>query len=444
MGFMSFHPNVKLRIVLSFFINVLGNMVTPFMAVYLAKSVGTTMAGVAAMASIVIGVVCAAYGGYLADRIGRKRLILLSEAMNVAAFGVMALFNSPWLHSGVVTMIMTMLISASWIGKPAVEAMLIDVSTTETRKAIYRINYWSNNLAISIAGIIGAYLFSAYLFELLLGAGLISLIAFGIIGLFLTETMPAAAEGSSAAVQPVVEGARPVARERVARPTDQAPRVSFFQRYKEVFGDRRFMLFVLAGILTVSVEMNLTGYIGIRLEQEMHHALWLPGQPWTIDGLSMLGLLRTENTIAVVVLSLFVGRWLRGKSDHRTMMAAMAFNIVGYVYIVVGNLPSLLVVAMMIATIGELVYVPLRQALMVQLVPDHARSSYMAVNSMTNRISQLVSGLNVVIGGFLSAGAMAAFILATGMIGWAILASILPGIRRQEAAEAAELRGRAV
>ncbi|MCC3377282.1 MFS transporter [Cohnella sp. REN36] len=421
MGFRSFHPNVKLRIVLSFFISVLGNMVTPFMAVYLAKTVGTTMAGVAAMASIGIGVACAAYGGHLADRIGRKRLIVLAEGLSVLAFGTMALFNSPWLQSAIVTMVMTMLLSVSWIGKPAVEAMLIDVSTPETRQAIYRINYWSNNLAISIAGVVGAYLFSAYLFELLLGAAFISLIAAILIGAFLTETMPGhAGAGRSAAAS--------------AAP---APRVSFIQRYREVFRDRRFILFVLSGVLIVSVEMNMNGYIGVRLEQEMHQAAWLPGLPWTIDGLPMLGLLRTENTLAIVLFALFAARWLKRRSDYRTMLVAMAFNIVGYVYLVVSNQPSLLVLAMVVATLGELAYVPLRQALMVQLVPDHARSSYMAVNSMTNRVSQVISGLNVVIGGFLAPGGMAVWILATGIAGLALLAGILPGIRRMEAAQAA-------
>lgn len=61
--------------------------------------------------------------------------------------------------------------------KPAVEAMLIDVSGPDTRKAIYRINYWSNNLAISVAGMIGGFFFSDYLFELLLVASVMSLVA---------------------------------------------------------------------------------------------------------------------------------------------------------------------------------------------------------------------------------------------------------------------------
>jgi DHA1 family multidrug resistance protein B-like MFS transporter len=460
MRFRDFHPNVRLRIAMNFFNNTLGNMVTPFMAVYLAKTLGTTIAGTATIAGIAVGLACATLGGHYADRFGRKRMMLLAESLGALAYAVMSLANSPWLYSAAVTLLMTVLVSASWgFGKPAFEAMLIDVSTPDTRKAIYRITYWSNNLAISIAGMIGAYFFSAYLFELLLAVSLLSLLSALVTAFLITETMPASAQGEAssgaadtAAGDDTVADADTAVNAGTADTVDtaaaggdtaaassaaaanrgssgrtgglQGSRVSLLRRYAEVLRDRTFVTYVIAGVLAVSVEMNLTGYIGIRLARDMHQAAWFPGAKLTVDGLSMLGFLRTENTLAVVLLSLFVGRLLRNKSDTRTMLAAMALNVAGYSCIACGNQPALLVLAMLLATVGELVYVPLKQALLVGLVPDHARSSYMAVNGMTNRAAQMVSGLNVVLGGFLPSGAMAVVLLATGFAGIALLAPV--------------------
>ncbi|MFC5451881.1 MFS transporter [Paenibacillus aestuarii] len=419
MTFFQFHPNVRLRILISFITNTLGNMVTPFMAVYFARTMGTTVAGAAAAISIAVGLVCATIGGHYADRIGRKKMMVLAEALSTLAYGVMALANSPWLHSPTLTLLMTMLISAAWgLSKPAVEAMLIDVSAPDTRKAIYRINYWCNNLAISVAGMIGGYFFSDYLLELLIVVGVMSVVALAVTAIYIQETMP----------------------ERQIAPHTQHPadapaaaEMSIVKRYIEVLRDRRFMIYILAGVLSVSVEMNLTGYIGIRLANEVHQTAWLPGWSAAVDGLPLVGYLRTENTIAVVLLSLFVGRMLKGRSDHRVMLAALLCNILGYTYLVFGNQPSLLVLLMLLATAGELTYVPIKQALLVQLVPDHARSTYMAVNSMTNRAAQIISGLNVIIGGFVSPGGMALLILLTGLAGIALLASILPSLQEKQA-----------
>lgn len=424
MTFFQFHPNVRLRIALSFLTNILSNMILPFMTIYFARTLGTTTAGIATTITIVIALLSATIGGHYADRIGRKKMMLIGEGVALLAYAIMTFANSPLWHSAGLTLIMTMISSASWgLSKPAVEAMLIDVSGPDTRKAIYRINYWSNNLAISVAGMIGGFFFSDYLFELLAAASVMSLLAALITAFFLAETMPEAdqaAQGLPAA-------------------SAKQQQASMLERYKEVLRDRRFVIYLLASVLVVSVEMNLSGYIGVRIAQDIQHSPWLPGFSATIDGLPLVGILRTENTIAVVLLSLFVGRLLKNSSDTRVMLFAMFLNVAGYSYLVFGSQPVMLLLLMLVATIGEITYVPLKQAMLVQLVPDHARSSYMALSSMTNRVAIMVSGLNMIIGGFLPTSAMALFILLTGIGGIGLLASILPSLKEEERIQPAAL-----
>lgn len=73
MTFFQFHPNVRLRIALSFLTNILSNMVIPFMSIYFARTLGTTIAGTATTISIAVALISATIGGHYADRVGRKK-----------------------------------------------------------------------------------------------------------------------------------------------------------------------------------------------------------------------------------------------------------------------------------------------------------------------------------------------------------------------------------
>jgi DHA1 family multidrug resistance protein B-like MFS transporter len=414
MRFRDFHPNVRLRIVMNFFVNTLSNMVTPFMAVYFAKTLGNTAAGLTTIVSIAVGLVFATLGGYYADRIGRKKMMLIAEAVCTGAYASMALANSPWFHSAYVTLAMTILNSAGWgLSKPAMEAMLIDVTQPDARKFMYRITYWTNNLSLSVAGIAGAFLFGSYLFELFLAVAFLTMLSFTVTAIFIAETLQKT-------------NAVPEAGQRFGQRSGQEKKLSFFDNYKQVFRDKTFMVYIAASVLLLSVEQNLTNYIGVRLGEQMPETEWLPWLHAKINGLHMLGILRTENTLAVVVLSLFIGALVKGKSDTRTLFAGLALNVLGYGYLAMGNQPALLLLMMLIGTVGELMYVPVKQAYLVNIVPNHARSSYMAINGMVHRTGQILCGLNVIIGGFVPGWGMACLIALTGAVGMLMLYTIVP------------------
>lgn len=411
MRFQDFHPNVKLRIVMSFLTGALGSMVVPFMSVYFAKTLGATAAGLVAILNIVVGLVCATLGGYYADRVGRKRMMLISEAATAAAYLVMAAANSPWCQSPVATLAMTVVVSASWgLHKPAMEAMLIDVTEPHARQAMYRITYWTNNLSMAAAGMIGAFLFADYLFELFLAVGLMTFVSFAVTWIFITEAWKRPDGGPTGAAEPT--------------------KGKLWANYRQVLQDKVFMVYVGAFMLLLSVEINLVNYIGIRLEKEMRLTPWLPWTDWQIDGMQMLGVLRTENTLLVVLLSLVIGALIKQRSDSRIMYAGLLLNVAGYSFLACSNQPALLVLVMFAATVGELIYVPLSQALLVNIVPDHARSSYMAINGMAYRGGMMLSGINIILGGMLPGWGMALIIFMTGMAGLLMLRSVMQALEK--------------
>ncbi len=174
--------------------------------------------------------------------------------------------------------------------------------------------------------------------------------------------------------------------------------------------------------------------MAVRLGKEMVDTPFLPWltDAWRIDGFKMLGFMRTENTVLVVVLSVFMGILMRRFSDRRVLFIGYACYIAGYSYLAYSNQPGLLLLSMLIATVGELMYVPIKQAYLGNLAPDHARSSYMALYGMVYRGATFLAGLGVILGGMLSSWLMASLIAISGVIGMAMFYTILAQLEERK------------
>ncbi|MFP3440655.1 hypothetical protein R0K18_23220, partial [Pantoea sp. SIMBA_133] len=162
--------------------------------------------------------------------------------------------------------------------------------------------------------------------------------------------------------------------------------------YKRVFQDRLFVLFTIAGVLILSMEFQLTNYIGIRLSEEMPTQQFLL---WEFDGVQTMGFLRSENTIMVVILMLFVTRIPHSLKDKSVLVWSCFFFTIGYGVLAYSNSLTLLFLMMAVLTIGEVFRVPVEQSYMAAIPPDDARSSYMAFGGLKCNLSMLVASVTV-------------------------------------------------
>jgi MFS transporter, DHA1 family, multidrug resistance protein B len=420
MRFRDFHRNVKIRIGLSFLSGTANNMVLPFMSIYFSGKLGDTSAGLVVILGIIAGVIAGVIGGYYADRIGRKKLMLTAEIGWMLCFMGMALSNSPWFESPGTTFVLMIFVSMFWgIHGPANDAMLLDVTAPDVRKFMYAIMYWTNNLSFAISGIAGAFLFKSYLFQLFIGLSFIGLITLIVTYFFIEDSY--------------IPG--------VNKSSESEPKgsISMWSNYKSVLKDSTFMIFTIASLLLVSVEFHLGNYVGVRLEKEMVNAPFFDwgSDSMSIDGLKMLGFIRTENTVLVVVLSVMMNVIMRRFPDSKVLFLGYTAYIIGYSYLAYSNQPGLLILAMFIATVGELMYVPIKQAYLGNIAPDHARSSYMALFGMVYKGAMLLGGAGVILGGYLSSWMMASIIALSGFIGMAMFYAILARLEaRKDKAEA--------
>lgn len=428
MRFKDLHPNIKIRMVVQFFGGLAMMAVMPYLAIYFAGKVGETLTGLMFLITIIVGVIGGFIGGFYADRIGRRKMMIGAEAVILGTFVLITLVNSPWLESPYLTFFLFVInMFFSGLFGPAAQAMIIDVSNSENRKYIFGISYWAMNLANMIGGIIGAFLFKEHLFELYIGVSVISLISLLTTIFFIKETYQPSVQQNVETVSNITD----------TKQKKQNPILQMFKSYSTVLRDKTFMIYILVSLFVLSLEHQLSNYIGIRLSKEMSEQSLLPTwSPFSlnVDGVKMLGFLRAENTLLVVLAAVLVTRLMKRFADKKVMIFGIFIFTIGYFVLGVSNAPWILLAAMFVVTIGELMWVPIKQAYLGDIAPSDARSSYMAVNSLTGSGAMIIGAVFISLGGWVSSWVMGSMFLILGFSSILMLVKILPDLhsRREQ------------
>ncbi|WP_407271556.1 MDR family MFS transporter [Radiobacillus sp. PE A8.2] len=410
MKFQDFHKNIQIRIIESFISRFVGSMIFPFMSIYLAYHFGAKLAGLLLLCNVLVGIGMNFIGGYFSDQFGRRKVMLFAEVLRFGAFFTMMICNSPWFFSPTITFFMMTINSVCWaLAGPANQAMLIDVSTPEQRKLMYSIMYWANNLSIAIGGILGAFLYQDYLFELFVVLCIVAAVVVFLVYVYIKESYVPEEQSSF-------------------KPLQHVSRI--FSSYRRVLQDRLFVVFVIAGVLVMSMEFQLTNYIGIRLSDQMPNQQFLL---WEVDGVTMMGFLRSENTILVALLALFVTKISGNWKDRSILVTSCFLFSIGYAVISYSNSIWLLCIMMVVLTVGEVFRVPVEQAYTAAIPPDDARSAYMAFVGMRFNLGMLIASITVTLSAYLSTIIMAIIITSVGLLGTFLYYVITPQLDERKA-----------
>ncbi|PZM67593.1 MFS transporter [Paenibacillus dendritiformis] len=406
MEFSKLHPNVKLRIVIVFFNTLASNMVFPFMTIYFSRAIGLGNASLVLSIAIVCNLIVSLFGGYYADRIGRRKLLLISDVIRIVAFLMLAISNSPWYHSIYVTLVFFMVHSVcSGIYGPASEAMLLDATHTKSeRKFMYSILYWSTNLSVAVGGIIGAKLFEKHLFLLFCFLTLSAVVSIIITKIFMTE---------------------------IYKPDQQSRKKDGYKdllrNYNIIIKDKRFILFILAGMLMFSLEGHFNNFMALRITEQMPVTRLYP-LSWEVSGLELFAYLRTENTVCVILFSILLVKLLKSNNEKVLLLFGLLLFVVGYVTISYSFNPWLLFLAMLISVIGEVIFIPIYQAYLGEIPPSHLRSSYLALNKLSVKLSTLLGTMGIYLYKVTGPVMMTIMVGASGVIGIVVLYYVLPRI----------------
>ncbi|KPU56628.1 MFS transporter [Bacillus wiedmannii] len=400
-AFKKLHINVKIRLIEQFASSLTGNMVFPFMIIYFSQVFGERITGIIFIINVIISFISGIYGGHFADKIGRKKIMVYAEVFRFVALLIMAAASSDQINSPILIFIMNIIVSAcTGFSRPAGEAMLIDSSPVNDRKFVYTVDYVLWNTSLLIGGLVGGFFFKEYRFELILSLSLISLGSLILLLTLIKETY--------------------VPSKKVHQETSKKESNKFLEiinNYKVVIKNKTFKIFLFASLLELSVQLQAMNYTGVRLVKELDkEIIQIANISINIDGYKMYGFLNFTNTVFVLLLAYTISKYSKKFKEKNILFMGIVLYSIGFSLISFLNIPTLLIASMLIVVIGELLYVPIKQSLLAELVPEDNRGSYMAINGLTSKGATILGSMAVTLGSFIPSIGMAILFLAIGLV----------------------------
>lgn len=396
-AFRSLHPSVRVRLLTTFLSKVFGTTVLPFMGLLFAREAGPVTAGTLLGAQYIVQFLVSLYGGAASDTLGRKRMMVWGEIIKVGAFAAMLLAALNGALLWPIFGALLVLAIGNGLSGPAGEALLIDASTPGDRSFMYAVNYWGNNLGYLLGAPLGAWLFTDHL---------------GILMALLTAMSAVILWVTARFIQDVNA---PQSRELRAPGGLEA----LLRSYRQVAADRPFLWFTLSGILILTIEFARTSFLAVRLDRDLTgQTLTLPMLgPVPFDGPRALALLSAENTFLIVVGTAAAAAFLTHRHPRRWMIVGFALFGLGYSAVMLLHAPWALLLAGVVFSVGELLYVPTRQAVQADMIDPARRGAYMAVGGMVFQFGKLLAAAGLALWPVLGQGGLTAVMLGLTVLG---------------------------
>lgn len=336
------------------------SMIWPFLLIYVSRRLALPLTVCASLMTInaVAAVAAALTAGPILDRFGRKWVMVLSLGM----VGLSYIFLASASNYLAFAVVMIMSGAFTPLYRVGADAMMADLIPAEQRMDAYSLLRMSNNIGVSLGPAIGGWIASAsYTIAFFIAATGMSI--YGLIIAFMArETLPSEIKA------------------QVSRTAER------FGGYGRIFRDRAFMAFIGVFILN-----QITAAL-----------LWviMPVYANTNFGVAekLYGFIPTTNALMVVLLQLWVTARTKRYSPYMVLSIGAAFYAIGVGAVALSAGFYGFLIAMVIATVGELIMTPTATTLVATLAPADMRGRYMGIYSLTWNVA---AGIGPLMGGFL-------------------------------------------
>ena len=337
------YPNPFKVLILATFIDRLGSfLLFPFFALYITGhfEVGWTEVGILFSVFSAASIFGSAIGGALADKYGRRAMLLLGlVASGIGSIGMGLVDNLNLFY-----ILAALLGTLGNLGNPARQAMVADLLPKETQAQGFGLLRVAVNLSATIGPILGGFLAAqSYLF-LFIADAVSSLITAMIVYLVIPETKP---------------------QKQDDKPEETIMKT--FVGYKEVLKDWVYMLFLSVSAITVLVYMQMNSTLSIFL-RDVHK---FPPQSF--------GLLLSMNAVMVVIFQFWITKKISKYAPMKMMAVGTLLYMIGFGMYGFISAIYLFFIAMAILTVGEMIVIPVSQATVALFAPEDKRGRYMAV-----------------------------------------------------------------
>jgi MFS family permease len=356
----------------SFIDRVGGTMLFPFFSLYITWKfgVGMTQAGIVLGIFAAFGLVGNMIGGALTDKFGRRKLIIFG-----LVFSALSTLSLGFVTEFIILYPLAIIIGLfSNIANPAHQAMIADILPEKQRAEGFGVLRVVANLSWIIGPTIGGFVANRSYFSLFVIDAVVSMVVAILFYFLINETMP---ESSTK--------------------TESESVFQTFKGYSVVMRNLAYMAFIVAAILMGLTYQQMYNSLSVYLRDS--HGITPQGY----------GFLMTTSAITVILLQFWTTRRIKHRPPFIMMALGAFFYAIGFTMFgldPLGNInPSFsfytwtiilsgtyiwFMTAVVIITIGEMIVMPISQALAANFAPEDMRGRYMAVFSLAWAIPAMV------------------------------------------------------
>jgi MFS family permease len=341
-----------------------GSMIWPFLVIYAGNKLDMPLSTVAALISINAGtgLISSLIAGTLADKIGRKAVMVFSLAVNGIAYLLLIGAETYLQFAG----LMVMIGLSNPLYQVGADAMLADMIPSEQRTEAYAINRIANNAAFALGPAMGGFL-ATRSYDLAFYGAAIGFTTYSLLLLFQArETLIIKEEADSGT--------------RLTAPV-------VLQSYTRVFQDQRYLIFVAL----VSLGLIAPTMLWILMPVYAKTNYGIPE--------SLYGWIPTTNAIMCVFIQYFVTQITRRHNTLPVVGVGILIYAVGAGSVAVMSSFWGFWLSMVILTFGELTLVPTASKYVADIAPADLRGRYMSIHWLGWGLARTLSPI---IGGFLN------------------------------------------
>ncbi|UMT78303.1 MFS transporter [Staphylococcus roterodami] len=405
---------LKVRLISNFLQLIITTAFIPFIALYLTDMLSQSIVGIYLVGLVVLKFPLSIISGYLIEIFPKKLLVLIYQATMVIMLVLMGMFGSHQLWQIIGFCVAYAIFTIVWgLQFPVMDTLIMDAITEDVEHYIYKLSYWITNLSVAIGALLGGLMYGYNMLLLFLIAACIFLIVLIILYIWLPQD-----------------------REQVRRSDDYRHVSSYqnlqimkiFRSYKLVLKDRNYMLLISGFSIIMMGEFSISSYIAIRLKDQFET---ISIGSYEITGAKMLAILLMINTVGVILLTYFISKVVLKIDFKIALITGLLIYIVGYSGLTYLNQFGLLLVFMIVATVGEIIYSPIVSEQRFKIIPKAKRGTYSAVNALGIHISETLARLGIVLGAFLTSLQMGLYMFIVLTIGAIMLVAGISGGQKQ-------------
>ncbi|WP_145315625.1 MFS transporter [Pseudomonas sp. SJZ080] len=349
---------IRRLMIVSLTIVVSRAITSPLLTLFLSNKLGLNQQDVGLLLGIAvfIATLLALYGGYIIDRLEKRRLLIL--AMLSSAIGFVLLTFAENLYLTTLTLVITETASALFlIGSKAILSENLPVGQ---RAKAFSLRYTLTNIGYATGPMLGVVIAGVYPIAPFLIAGAIAFFS-----IFLMSGIPRDSAQTPAIGQPQ----------------------SFLKTLITLKNDRTLIMFTCGCLLSTVVHGRFTLYLSqyLLVTQDSKRAL------------ETMAALLACNAISVILLQYQIGRFLKREQLRYWIAGGTSLFILGLIGFSLADSLVSWCVAMFIFTLGEMIIYPAEFLFVDTLAPEDLRGSYYGAQNL----AALGGALSPVICGFL-------------------------------------------